>query len=132
MTDMIQVKWHDSDEKILYWHISGRSTLSEFENAVMLSYDMVSSKPYIVDVINDLTDVSGLSFNILRMTWLASTNRASNTGVAVVVGPTNIWKELWETMIKIFGHTSHTVRFASTIAQAEGMIREVQHFRVKV
>lgn len=94
---MIQVYWGDEEETYVVWHFSPCWTVDDHARAMDINLAFVTSKPYTVDIIADLT-ITIPTPEMLKIGERALRQSPDNLGLMVFIIKSRVWMGILDTL----------------------------------
>lgn len=120
---MITVEWFDDTETVLLWQFEALWDFEDYKKALTQSVASMRSKPYMVDVIVDMSIAQTIP-NIIEVARYGFQHAPSNQGLTVLIVQSRIWLGLYNIVSTIFEPARQDFKFVRDVESACRVIVE--------
>jgi hypothetical protein len=119
---MIAVDWGSVEETFIVWRIEGSWQLPEFQAAHSLSYRLISSKAYPVDVIIDIRMAGFQTEHLATVLELHRSHSPQNVGKTIIIRQSDFMRRIFALLDNFLPDFSNAFIFTDSVDEAYTLV----------
>lgn len=125
----IDVDWYDDTQTTLHVVYGKSFSLEDFYASIDTSYMMMESVSCIIDIVQDLTDLSALPPNVFSILRYVEGKAHPRRGITIVVGMNRFVKVMFDVGKTIAPKSTANYRFVNTRDEAHQLLMSLRQAR---
>jgi hypothetical protein len=123
----LSVHWHNAEQTIICFKISGEWTWDDMHSGIDRCYQMMDAVQHTVATLFDVKEAAGLPPSALTNMRYLNRKRHENSGKVVIVGLSPLHRVILNTFAKLYGFSNpNGVQFVATLEAAEALLMTSQ------
>jgi hypothetical protein len=125
----IDVNWYDDTKTALLVVYGKTFELKDFYNSIDISYQLMESVPWTVDIVQDVSELAKLPSNVLSVVRYLEGKSHPRRGVTIIVGINRFVKIMFDVGKTLAPKASANYHFVDTRKDADKLLASVRQSR---